>query len=71
MHETKHTHVKQAAVATGAQHLATAVGANVSNTIGPSVQADAARGAKAVVKLLTKLFRARGWISDTASSPSP
>ena len=32
---------------------------------------EAARGAKAIVKELTKLFRAREWISDTGTPPSP
>ena len=57
-----HTHMAQAAVATGAMHLGTAMGSKLSDTIGPSVQADGARGAKAIVKELSKLFRARDWI---------
>ena len=57
-----HTHMAQAAVATGAMHLGTAVGSKLSDTIGPSVQADGARGATAIVKEPSKLFRARDWI---------
>ena len=57
--------------ATGAQHVAAAAGAQMSDTIGPSVQADAARGAKAIVEELTKLFRAREWISATDTPRFP
>ena len=63
--KTKHTHLEQAAVATGAQHVAKAAGAKMSDTVGDSVQADGARGAKAIVEELTKLLRAREWISAT------
>ncbi len=43
-------------------HAAAAAGSKLSDTTGASVQADAARGAKAIVKELTKLFRTRDWI---------
>ncbi len=52
--------------ADGAHHAAAAAGSKLSDTTGASVQADAARGAKAIVKELTKLFRTRDWI-DTAN----
>ena len=61
-----HKHLKQAAVSTAAGHAAVAAGSTLSDTTGASVQADAARGAKAIVKELTKLFRTRDWI-DTAN----
>ena len=61
-----HKHLKQAAVSTAAGHAAVAAGSKLSDPTGASVQADAARGAKAIVKELTKLFRTRDWI-DTAN----
>lgn len=57
-----HSHLKQAAVATATGKAAVAAGSKLSDTTGASVQADAARGAKAIVKELTKLFRTRDWI---------
>jgi len=51
-----------AAVATGAQNVATGVGGKLKNTIGASVNADAARGAQAIAKELAKLFHVQGWI---------
>jgi len=61
-----HSHLKQAAVATAAGDAAVAAGSKLSDTIGDSVQADAVRSAKAIVKELTKLFRTRDWI-DTGN----
>jgi len=51
-----------AAIATGAQNVATGVGSKLKNTIGASVTADAARGAQAIAKELAKLFHTQGWI---------
>jgi len=57
-----HSHLKQAAVTTAAGDAAVAAGSKLSDTIGDSVQADAARSAKAIVKELAKLFRTREWV---------
>lgn len=55
-------HLTTAAVVSGAVTAGRAVGSKVKNTIGASVSADAARGAKAISEELAKLFRNQGWI---------
>ncbi len=55
-------HKRNAAIAAVSTRAAVAAGSTMSDTIGDSVQADAARGARAIAKELSKLFQSHDWI---------
>ena len=55
-------HERNAAIAAVSTRAAVAAGSTMSDTIGDSVQADAARGAQAIAKELNKLFQSHDWI---------
>jgi hypothetical protein len=55
-------HSRNAAIAAVSTKAAVAAGSKMSDTIGDSVQADAARGARAIAEELSKLFQNHDWI---------